>query len=119
MSDSNIKGIIDSVMDKLRAMVNADTIIGTPVVAGTTTIKPVSKVSYGLATGATEMPKQDKSGVIGGGGAGVSIAPIAFIAINGDNVKLLPLYSDITAVARAIAMTPEKIEKIRDIFKGK
>ncbi len=118
MSENNIKNIMDSVMDKLRAMVNADTIIGTPVVAGNSTIIPVSKVSYGLATGATEMPKEDKNGVIGGGGAGVSIAPIAFIAITGDNVKLLPLYSDVSAVERAIAMTPEMIEKIRDIFKG-
>ena len=119
MSDNKIKNIMDSVMDKLRAMVNADTIIGTPVVAGNSTIIPVSKLSYGLATGATEMPKDDKKGVIGGGGAGVSIAPIAFIAITGDNVKLLPLYSDVSAVERAIAMTPEMIEKIRDIFKNR
>ena len=118
MSDNNIKNIMDSVMDKLRAMVNADTIIGTPVVAGNSTIIPVSKLSYGLATGATEMPKDDKKGVIGGG-AGVSISPIAFIAITGDNVKLLPLYSDVSAVERAIAMTPEMIEKIRDIFKNR
>lgn len=114
----NIKGIMDSVMERLRSMVNADTIIGTPLTVGSVTVIPVSKVSYGLATGATELPKDNNNNVIGGGGAGVSISPIAFISISGDNVKLLPISTDITAVERAIAMAPEMVEKIKEVFKG-
>ena len=119
MSES-IKGIMDTTMDKMRTVVDADTIIGTPINVGSITLVPVSKVSFGVATGGSDFSTKTQSGMFGGGGgAGVSIAPIAFIAITGDNVKLLPLYSDVSAVERAIAMTPEMIEKIRDIFKNR
>ncbi len=119
MAENNIKSIMDSVMENLRSMVNADTIIGTPVVTGNITIVPISKISYGLATGGCDLPKDTNNGIFGGGGAGVSIAPIAFIATCGNDVKLLPLNSDITAVERAIAMAPEMIGKIKDLFTNK
>ena len=51
MSENNIKGIMDTTMDKLRAMVDADTITGSPIVVGDVTLIPVSRVSFGLATG--------------------------------------------------------------------
>jgi uncharacterized spore protein YtfJ len=44
------------------------------------------------------------------------ISPIAFIAINGDNVKMLPVYNEPLAVERAIAMAPELIEKVKELF---
>ena len=46
MSDSSIKNIMDVTMDKLKAVVDADTVIGTPVTAGDVTVIPVSKVSF-------------------------------------------------------------------------
>ena len=50
MSENNIKGIMDVTMDKLRAVVDADTIIGSPMTVGNFTLIPVSKVSFGVAT---------------------------------------------------------------------
>ena len=44
MSENSIKGIMDTTMEKLRAMVDADTIIGTPIEVGNITLIPVSKV---------------------------------------------------------------------------
>ena len=41
MSDNSIKTIMDTTMDKLRAMVDADTIIGTPLTVGEITLIPV------------------------------------------------------------------------------
>ncbi len=118
MSESSIKGIMDTTMDKLHAMVDADTIIGTPVNVGMITLIPVSKVSFGLATGGSDFPSKTQSSVFGGGGgAGVSISPVAFIAINGDNIKMMPIYNEPSAVERAITMTPELVEKVRDLFK--
>ena len=52
MSENSIKSIMDVTMDKLRAMVDANTIIGDPIVVGDVTLLPVSKVSFGLATAA-------------------------------------------------------------------
>ena len=62
MSENNIKGIMDTTMDKLHAMVNADTIVGTPITAGNITLFPVSKVSFGLATGGSDFPSKTQSG---------------------------------------------------------
>ena len=55
MSENNIKGIMDTTMDKLRAMVDADTITGSPIVVGDVTLIPVSRVSFGLATGGSDL----------------------------------------------------------------
>ena len=95
MSDSNIKGIMDTTMDKLRAMVDADTIIGTPIVQGDVTIIPVSKASFGLATGGSDFPSKNTSGLFGGGGgAGVTITPIAFLTVHNGNVNVIQIYKD-------------------------
>lgn len=117
MGENNIKGIMDTTMDKLHAMVDADTIIGTPLTVGNITLLPVSKVSFGLATGGSDFPsKSDKNLFGGGGGAGVTITPIAFIAVNGDNVRMLPIYNEMGTVEKAINMAPELLDKVKDLF---
>ena len=121
MSENNIKGIMDTTMDKLRAMVDADTITGSPIVVGDVTLIPVSRVSFGLATGGSDFPTKhsDKQLFGGGGGAGVTIVPVAFIAISEGNVKMLPVYNDLTSVEKAISMAPELIEKVKELFPKK
>ena len=121
MSENNIKGIMDTTMDKLRAMVDADVITGSPIVVGEVTLIPVSRVSFGLATGGSDFPTKhsDKQLFGGGGGAGVTIVPIAFIAISGGNVKMLPVYNELTSVEKAINMAPELIEKVKELFPKK
>lgn len=120
MSESNIKGIMNTTMENLRAMVDSDTIIGDPIVSGATTLIPVSKVSFGLATGGSDFGgKGNHTSFGGGGGAGVSITPVAFIAINGENVKMLQIYKDESAVNKAIGTLPELFDKISTLFKKK
>ncbi len=117
MSENSIKGIMDITMDKLRAMVDANTIIGDPIVVGDITLIPVSKVSFGVATGGSDFPSKTQSGLFGGGGgAGVTLSPVAFIAINGQNVKMMPVYNEMTSVDKAISMAPEVLEKAKEIF---
>ena len=118
MSENNIKGIMDTTMDKLHAMVDADTIIGTPVVLGDLTLIPVSKVAFGLATGGSDFPSKTEKQIFGGGGgAGVTITPVAFIAVNGDNVKMMPIYNELTTIDKAITMAPELLDKVKELFK--
>ncbi len=119
MSENNIKGIMDVTMDRLRAVVDADTIIGSPVKVGGITLIPVSKVSFGVASGGSDFASKKTPSTLfgGGGGAGVSIVPVAFIAVNGENVKMLPVYNEVSGVEKAIAMTPELIEKVKELFK--
>ncbi len=117
MSENSIKNILDTTLEKLKGMVNADVITGTPMEIGNFTLIPVSKVAYGLATGGSDFASKNDSALFGGGGgAGVTISPIAFIAINGDNVKMLPVYNELTTVEKAISMAPEIIDKAKELF---
>ena len=118
MAENNIKGIMDTTMDKLHAMVDADTIIGTPIVLGDTTLLPVSKVAFGLATGGSDFPsKSDRQLFGGGGGAGVTITPVAFISVTGQSVKMMPIYNELTTVDKALTMAPELLDKSKELFK--
>ncbi len=118
MSENNIKGIMDTTMEKLRAMVDADVITGTPIEVGEITLVPVSRVSFGLATGGSDFPSKNQGQLFGGGGgAGVTVVPIAFIVISGGNVKMMPIYNELTSVEKAISMAPEIIDKAKELFK--
>ncbi len=120
MSENNIKAVMDTTMDKLRAMVDADTIIGSPIVVGNITLLPVSRVSFGLATGGSDFPSKNNQQLFGGGGgAGVTVHPVAFICINGDNVHMMPVYNELSAVDKAINMAPELIDKVKSLFEKK
>ncbi len=117
MSENNIKGIMDTTLEKLRTMVEADTIIGTPIKADGITLIPISRVSFGLATGGSDLPSKTDNKIFGGGGgAGVSIVPIAFIAVNGNDVKMMPIYNDLNSIDKAISMVPELIDKVKSLF---
>lgn len=118
MSANNIKEVMDTTMDKLRAMVDADTIIGTPITVGEMTILPVSKVSFGVATGGSDFPSKTQKEIFGGGGgAGVSINPIAFIVVNKGEIKMMQIYNDATSIDKAITMAPELLDKVKELFK--
>lgn len=120
MSESNIKSIMDTTMDKLRAMIDADTIIGTPVTVGDLTLLPVSKVGFGLATGGSDFPSKSQSGLFGGGGgAGVTITPVAFVAVDSSGVRVLPITSEASSLDRAVSMAPELLEKVKNLFQKK
>ena len=120
MSENNIKGILETTMEKLRGMIDAEVITGTPTVVGDITLIPVSRVSYGLATGGSDFPnKNGKELFGGGGGAGVTVVPVAFIVIKNGDVKMMPIYNDLTTVEKAISMTPEVVEKAKEIFSKK
>ena len=73
MADNNISNILGITMDKIRSVVDSETIIGDPIVVNDITIIPVSKVSFGLASGGSEFPSKQSSATLfgGGGGAGV------------------------------------------------
>lgn len=117
MSENNIKSIMDTTMDKLRAMVDANTIIGDPIVVDNITLLPVSKVSFGLATGGSDFPSKTQAGLFGGGGgAGVTIAPVAFIAVCDGSVKMMPVYNEMSSIDKAVSMAPEVLEKAKELF---
>ena len=121
MSNS-IENLMDSTLSKLKEIVNADTIIGKPInAADGTVVIPVSKVSYGFASGGSDLcsDKTDKNLFGGGNGAGVNISPVAFLVISGVNVKLLQIESFSSSLDRVISMAPDVIDKISKFLKKK
>ncbi len=119
MSENNIKSIMDVTMDKLRALVDADVITGTPIEVGGITLVPVSRVSFGMATGGSDFPSKSGQLFGGGGGAGVTVVPIAFMVISGENVKMLPVYNELSSLEKAMTLAPEIIEKAKELFPKK
>lgn len=119
MSANNIESIMNVTMEKLRAMVDADTVIGTPIKLEEVTLIPVSKVSFGLATGGSDFPTKQDSVFGGGGGAGVTVTPIAFISVSGTNVKMLQVNTVQTAADKLIDSGPEIVQKMKAMFEKK
>ncbi|MEQ2442135.1 GerW family sporulation protein [Pseudoflavonifractor intestinihominis] len=113
-----IGDLMSTTMQKIREMVDVNTIVGKPIEAGDVTIIPVSKVSFGFASGGsdftTKNQKPDTDNAFGGGsGAGVNIMPIAFLIVKGDTVRMLPVAPPPgTAVDRVVEMVPEVIDKV-------
>lgn len=116
-----IQGLMDTTMDKIKQMVDVNTIVGTPITTPDgTTIVPVSKVSYGFASGGSDIPSKNaiNKQVFGGGsGAGISITPIAFIAVHNGETKVLGINSSNNTADRVVNMVPELVDKISALFK--
>lgn len=120
MAEHNIEAIMNVTLENLKAMVDADTIIGSPVVVGEVTLIPVSKVSFGLATGGSDLPSKASSNLFGGGGgAGVTVTPIAFISVCGNNVKMLQVNAEQSPVTKLIDQGPEIVQRVKEIFEKK
>ncbi|MBR6107865.1 MAG: GerW family sporulation protein [Oscillospiraceae bacterium] len=101
-------------MDEIRGMVDANTIIGRPIqCSNDTTVIPISKVSFGFASGGSDLPtKVAKDMFGGGGGAGVSISPIAFLVIMPNDVKLLQLSVNASTPNAIVNMVPDVMDKV-------
>ncbi len=120
MAEQKISEIMETTMEKIKTMVDADTIIGEKIVLDDVTIIPVSKMSFGFASGASDIGGKGTDGskvFAGGGGAGASITPIGFLAVSGENVKMVPVTPIYTPVGAAIEMLPEVFEKVKALFK--
>ena len=119
MSDNAIKGIMDVTMDKIRAMVDADTIIGKEIsLENGIVIIPISKISFGFASGGSDFPSKNNAQLFGGGaGAGVSVTPTAFIVVNGSDVKMLQINKNMNSTEKAIDLIPALFDKVTALFK--
>ena len=96
MSENNhpINEVLQTTMNKIREMVDANTVVGQPIITqdGVTLI-PVSKLSFGFATGGSDFGKTQNipKNFGGGAGAGVSVMPVAFLIVKDGSVRLLPV----------------------------
>jgi len=116
-----IEGLIKTTMEKIREMVDVDTIIGDPItISEGVVIVPVSKVSFGFASGGSDLPAKTAKDLFGGGGgAGISIQPVAFLVVSNGDVKLLQMSMNANTPNAIINMVPEMFDKISSLFNKK
>ena len=115
-----IGNLMDTTMNKIKEMVDVNTIVGEPITAPDgTLIIPVSKVTYGFAAGGSDLPtkKENKDCFGGGSGAGVSVTPVAFLVVSNGNVRTVQLVEKVSAVDNVIASLPELVDKVAALIK--
>ena len=107
---------IEATINEIRNIVDVSTIIGQPIVVGEVTILPVSKVTYGFASGGSDLPtKTNKELFAGGGGAGVTMQPLAFLIVSEGGVRILEISSKYNnGLDRALTMAPDLIDKVKE-----
>ena len=106
-------------MDRIREMVDVDTVVGTPITVGAVTLIPVSRVTYGFAGGGTDLPSKSDRQLFGGGsGAGISVTPIAFLVVNDGRVSVTPLLSQPDSQDKLVSMIPDVVNKVSDLIQS-
>lgn len=109
-------------MEKIKEMADVNAIIGDPIrLPDGTTVIPVSKVSYGFASGGSDLPsKYDKDLFGGGAGAGVSIKPEGFLVIAPDGAaKMVTMEAVSDPISNAIEKVPGIIDKVSGFISKK
>ena len=120
-------------LDSIKSMLDANTIVGDPIETKSgTCIIPISKITVGYASGGLDFAKKDAeqkpNNFGGGGGTGITVAPVAFLVIapNGE-VNVLSVNTSnsqapadtVTQVVGLIEKSPELIERVKSVFTKK
>ena len=115
-----IGSLMDTTMEKIKEMIDVNTIIGEPITSPDgTLIIPVSKVSYGFAAGGSDLPtkKENKDCFGGGSGAGVTIQPVAFLTVYQGDVRLVSVDREEGTADKLVNMIPDVLKKVKGVFK--
>ncbi len=124
-----IENIMGTTMESLKEMIDVSTVVGVPVSAGEgVTVIPVSRVSFGFVAGGGEydcksvpLPLDENPQPLpfaGGTGAGVTVSPVAFLMVSGDQVRLLPAVNS-TPIDRLVEMIPQIVKDVKDLLPEK
>ncbi|MHB1315232.1 MAG: GerW family sporulation protein [Christensenellales bacterium] len=127
-----IENIMQTTMENIKGMIDVNTIVGSPVITQQgDVIIPISKVSFGFVSGggeynSTPRPQTKNHNEMdfsenaypfaGGSGAGISLNPMAFLVLHGDDVKLLPVNYN-TIYDRVVESVPRVMEELKELFK--
>ena len=115
-----IGNLMNITMEKIKEMIDVNTIIGEPITSPDgTLIIPVSKVSYGFASGGSDLPtkKENKDCFGGGSGAGVTIQPVAFLTVYQGDVRLISVDQEEGTADKLVNMIPDVLKKVKGVFK--
>lgn len=131
MNEHPIEGLMITAMNSIQDMIDVNTIIGEPIeTSNNIVIIPISKVCFGFAAGGSEFKgetideytKREKEEAIqyrlpfgGGSGAGVNISPVAFLIVQSNNVKLLPVNHS-SSIDKLLDYMPDLVDKANTLM---
>lgn len=129
MPEHPIEGLMKTTMNNLKEMVDVNTIVGDAVHSTDgSVIIPVSKISFGFASGGSEFNKvrdkkdgltEEKLPFGGGSGAGVSVSPVGFIVVGNDQIKLLTVDEGNSALTNLFGFVEKMAENLQQSFSNK
>ena len=112
MEDNRINELMESTVSRIRQLVDTNTIIGSPIqTPDGITVIPVSRVSFGFATGGSNSSRN--SGFTGANGAGVKVEPIGFFVIKDGNCRMISVAPPpSSSMERIVEMVPDILDRI-------
>ena len=121
MAEKPVQDLMASALEKMRDLVDSNTIIGSPIYTQDgTTILPISKISFGFVSGGTDFASKTQKDLFGGAASsGASITPVGFLVIKDGSVKLMQLAEGGATVDRLINMMPEVIDRVEGFIAKK
>ena len=113
----NLPNMLKSTITKIKEMLDANSVVGQPIVVDGVTIIPISNISVGLGGGGSDYvskhPNNQENPFGGGVGAGAKVTPVAFLIIKDGNARMVPVPVPAnTTVDRALEMVPDTLDKI-------
>ena len=124
-----IEVLMQTAISNIKDLLQVNMVVGSPIQAAPeTTIIPVSKISCGFAAGGGEYGAKQEKGTAssggeedsfpfgGGSGAGVSVKPVGFLAIENGKVRLISVDS-VLPVERLIDAAPGLIQQVDGILR--
>lgn len=121
MAEKPVQELMASALEKMRDLVDSNTVIGSPIYTQDgTTILPVSKISFGFVSGGTDFANKTQKDLFGGAASsGASITPVGFLVIKDGSVKLIQLAEGGATLDRLINMMPELLDRVEGFVAGK
>ncbi|MDR5658159.1 GerW family sporulation protein [Serpentinicella sp. ANB-PHB4] len=134
MNTHPIEMLMKTTMESIKEMVDVNTIVGDPVETPEgTVIVPISKVSFGFASGGgdftneikkhkhedeneLEIKPPDQFPFAGGTGAGVSVQPVAFMVVGNGQMKLMPVDQKSNMIDNILSMTPKVMTGLQSMM---
>ena len=120
----NLPNMLDATIEKIRQMVDVNSVVGDPITTDGVTIIPISTVSVGFAGGGSDFVSKNTNkyeNPFGGGvGAGAKVTPVAFLIIKDGTVRMLPVATPAnTTTDRLVEMIPETLDRITSFIDSK
>jgi sporulation protein YtfJ len=127
MSEHPIEALMKTAMTSIKEMIDVNTVVGAPVEVADGVVIPISRVSLGFAAGGGEYESGGRAALAregapvlpfgGGSGAGVSVAPVGFLVIKGQDIRLLPVDASVV-FDRLVDRAPELIGRLSTAVRG-